>query len=421
MHSIRSLYYGWKMLVLVALAQMTSWGVLYYSFSVFLTPMQREFGWSTATVTGAFSLALLISGVAAVPVGRSLDRHGPRVMMSIGSACAFVLTLAWASVNHIWSYYLVWCAIGIVMATIFYEPAFQIVAVWFVRKRARAFTLLTFVAGFASVVYLPLSNWLLSRYGWREALLILAVVLLCGTLPIHAFALRRGPAALGLEPDGERAATALRTTQPRMPSRSRSQALHDPPFWWMTVAFVLATLSTMAITVYLIPYLVSEGYSTSFAAAAAGMVGALALPGRLVFTPLGGRIPRQLVTAAIFATQMLALLILVLGDSRTAILLFVPLFGLGFGAITPARAALVADMYGAANYGSINGVLALFVTLSRAITPVGAGLLVTHTGYGPMLWTIVVASGLATVAALMVKPGAVNPIEPNPSEARPAG
>jgi hypothetical protein len=71
------LYYGWVMVVSLGSAQVTSWGVLYYAFSVFLDPMQREFGWSRTQLTAAYSLALLISGVAAFPLGAWLDRHGP--------------------------------------------------------------------------------------------------------------------------------------------------------------------------------------------------------------------------------------------------------------------------------------------------------------------------------------------------------
>jgi MFS family permease len=82
----RPIYYGWPMLTAVSTAQVVSWGILYYAFSVFLTPMQAELGWTTVELTGAYSLMLLCGGLAALPVGRWLDRHGPRALMS--AACA---------------------------------------------------------------------------------------------------------------------------------------------------------------------------------------------------------------------------------------------------------------------------------------------------------------------------------------------
>jgi predicted MFS family arabinose efflux permease len=159
------------------------------------------------------------------------------------------------------------------------------------------------------------------------------------------------------------------------------------------------------MTVHLIPFLMSEGYGRSFAAGAAGAVGLLALPGRLVFTPLGSVIQRRYVTALIFLLQALSLLLLLVSQSTPGIVAFVILFGAGFGAITPARAALVAEAYGPAHYGSISGVFALCVTASRAAAPVGAGLVHAWSGgYAAVLWSLAAVSALAVVAALQVRP-----------------
>jgi MFS family permease len=81
----RKLYYGWVVVGTLATTETISWGILYYAFAAFLVPMQQELGWSTAALTGAYSLALLVSGLAAVPVGRWVDRHGPRLLMTLGS------------------------------------------------------------------------------------------------------------------------------------------------------------------------------------------------------------------------------------------------------------------------------------------------------------------------------------------------
>jgi MFS family permease len=390
------------MVLTLSLTETTSWGILYYAFAVFLTPMGAEMGWSVAQMTGAYSLALLLSGVAAIPVGRWLDRHGPRLLMTVGSIAATFLVLAWAMVDSLWGFYLIWIGIGVTMAAVLYEPAFVVVATWFVRGRGRALTLLTFIAGLASVIYIPLANGLVERYGWRDALLILAIVLGIGTIPLHALVLRRSPQAIGLLPDGvtvDAAAPRAGTTFDR--SVSVRDALRSAGFWWLNVSFVLATLATMTLTVHLIPYLIGRDFSTGFAASAAGAVGLLALPGRLIFTPLGGRIPRRIVTAAIFAIQTASLVVLLLVPGTLGVIVFVMLFGAGFGAITPARAALVSDLFGAANYGSINGIVSLCITAARAVAPVSAGLLVTVLdSYTPVLWGCVVVSGLASFAAL---------------------
>ena len=231
-------------------------------------------------------------------------------------------------------------------------------------------------------------------------------MLLALTLPIHALMLRRHPRDIGQEPDGRSNAAGDR---PRVtaddPGMTLSEALHDASFWWLSAAFLLATLATMAITVHLIPSLIERGYSRGFAAGAAGAIGLLGLPGRLIFTPLGSVVPRQIVTAVIFLLQTLSLVVLLAVDSTVGVIAFVVLFGAGFGAITPARAALVADLYGPKHYGSISGVLAMCVTGARSVAPIGAGLLITSLdSYRPMLWILVAASAIAAVAALKAKP-----------------
>src|SRR5437588_12638875 len=84
-------YYGWVLVATLGITETISWGVLYYAFSVFLQPMQTDLGWSRGATTGAFSLALVVSGLAAIPVGRWLDRHGARLLMSGGSCLGVVL------------------------------------------------------------------------------------------------------------------------------------------------------------------------------------------------------------------------------------------------------------------------------------------------------------------------------------------
>ena len=417
MRLTRGLYYGWVMLLALAFTQVTSWGIRYYGFSVFLKPIGSDLHWSRAAMTGAFSLALATSGVAGLFVGRWLDRHGPRLLMTIGSCAAALLLLALSMVRNIALFYLIWAAIGVAMAAIFYEPAFAAIATWFIRYRSRALTVITFVGGFASVIYIPLITWLVRTQGWRAALVILAVVLAVTTIPLHALVLRRRPQDLGLLPDGgpppsssqqgtEGAQSLVLSPQPSERSVRAKDAIHSVSFRWLTSAFFLAFLANVAVTVHLIPYLTDHGFSAGFAATAAGLIGTLALPGRLIFTPLGGRIPRRYVAAGIFLFQTLGLIVLVTTRSATGVIIFVVLFGIGFGAITPARAALVAEMYGPLEYGSISGVLALFVTGARAIAPVSVGLLYTLFGrYEPVFWMLIALSILAMGAILCIERG----------------
>lgn len=432
----RVVYYGWVMLLALACTQVVSWGILYYGFSVFLKPMGNGLGWSRAAMTGAFSLALACSGVAGLFVGRWVDRHGPRLLMTAGSCAAALLLLALSVVRNLPLFYLIWAALGVAMAAIFYEPAFAAIATWFSRYRARALTIITFVGGFASVIFIPLISWLIRTEGWRAAFVTLAIILAATTIPLHALILRRRPQDLGLLPDGgpggtQRAAGSkgptqssccpkgTRSPQPSEKSVRARDAFRSASFRWLTGAFCLAFLANVAVTVHIIPYLTDHGFSTGFAATAAGLIGTLALPGRLIFTPLGGRIPRRYVAAGIFLFQTVGLIVLVTTASTAGVIVFVVLFGIGFGAITPARAALVAEMYGPREYGTISGVLALFVTGARAAAPVSAGLLYTFFGrYEPVFWILIVVSTLGMGAVLLIERDLPEPAVPDGMAAR---
>ncbi len=403
------IYYGWPMLFGLSAGQVTSWGILYYCFAVFLTPMHDDLGWSVAQMTGAYSLALLVSAGVAIPFGRSLDRHGPRVLMTACSVLAAALVVAWSRVGSLPVLYLIWTAIGITMAGLLYEPAFVVVANWFTRMRNRALTILTVIGGLASVIYIPLATWLISAYGWRTALLILAGILAVGTIPIHGLMLRHRPQDIGLNPDGDPEPKATVVSEDtRRSDPSLGIALRDQTFWWIAIAFFLARFAEMSITIHLIPLLIERGNTATFAATAAAAIGLVKLPGRIIFAPLAERIDLRAMIAAVFGVQAVAFVMLVSVPTTLGVVLFVALFGAVVGALTPSRAALVAGIYGREHYGAINGALATSTSIAWSIAPVSAGLLyAAGNSYVPVIWLLVAISGIASIAVLQVRSEAV--------------
>ena len=347
-------YYGWAIVGTLAFTETVSWGVLFYAFAVFLVPMRTELGWSEATLTGAYSVALLISGLAAPLVGRWIDRNGPRALMTAGSILGTLLVLAWSRVQGPVAWYLIWAGIGIAMAATLYEPAFTTVSAWFEHKRAKAFLLVTIAAGFASTIFLPVSGWLVASQGWRDALVTLAVILgVCTILP-HALVLRRQPEDIGLLPDGASSGSAVRSVAVRT-GVEPGEALRDPAFRWLAVAFSLETFATTAIAVYLIAYLTDRGDGARFAATVTGLIGAAQVAARVLATMLGGRVSQTTLTGLVFALQAVAVAMLLLWQAQIGVLVAVVLLGMGRGVVTLMRAGLVAEFYGRRHFGAISG------------------------------------------------------------------
>ncbi len=401
------MYYGWVLVVTLGVTETISWGVLYYAFAVYLAPMQAELGWSRGDMTGAFSVALLLAGLTAIPVGRWLDRHGPRLLMTVGSIVATALVLAWSRVTSLDQLYLVWAAIGLTMAATLYDPAFATATRWFERQRVRALTAITLIAGFASTIFIPLAGWLAQLQGWRESLFTLAIILGIGTIAPHALLLRRRPEDLGMHPDGE--PLRQRRAEPgRPPGVPVGQALRRASFRWLVVAFWLATLSTIAVGVHILPYLEDRGYDATFAASVTGLIGATQVFARLLLAPFGNRANPRLLAASMLALQPISLAVLLLVRTTPGIFLFVVLFGAQRGLSTLARPALLADLYGRAEYASIAGVLQFAISLAQAAAPVGAGVAYDLSGsYEPVFWALAVISALAVVAIVPAreKPG----------------
>jgi MFS family permease len=370
----------------LSLTEVVSWGVVYYAFAAFLVPMQHELGHSIAQLTGAFSLALLISGAAGIAVGRYLDAHGPRGLMTGGSIAATLLVVAWSRVDGLAGFYLVWAGLGLAMAAVLYEPAFVVLAKWFpdADERRRAMTALTLVAALASFIFLPLSQALIAAHGWRDALLILAAILAAVTIPLHALALRAAPQA---------------TPHARASDAGARRVVRSRSFWLFTAAFFLATATGIAMTVLAIPYLLERGYSAAFAAFAVGLVGLSQIPGRVVFATFGARLPRALALPVVFGFIALGIAALTAASGKALVLGPMVLLGMGNGMTTLARATVIADRYGAAAYGSIAGVAASATTAARAVGPVSAAAFAAATGYTTLLWTLAAVTLLAAVLA----------------------
>lgn len=398
------MFYGWWMVAALAVTELVSWGALVYTFSVLVVPMRAELGWSPAELNGAYTVGVAVSGLIAVPVGRWLQCHGARGMMTAGSLIGVAALLGWAHAHSLAVFYAAFALAGLAMAATLYEPAFAVTAAWFVRHRARAVLVLTIAGGLSSTVFVPLTGVLVSAYGWRTTLILLAAILGLVAVPLHACVLRRWPSDHGAHPDGETPADTPGGGRPGRwahPDTGRS-VVRSASFRWLATSMFAHTTGKLAVTVTLVAYLADRGYALPQAALAAGAVGAFQVLGRLVCTALRRWLPEHRTTILLFAAQALALPAPLLtagaGPAATAaVIALVICFGLGYGLPDLLRGTLVVDYYGPSHFPRINGTLAVFVVAGRAAGPLLAGLALTtaHT-HAP---TLIGAAALTVISA----------------------
>ena len=401
-------FHGWWMVGALSFTELLSWGCLYFAFAALLVPMQGDLGWSRSFLSAGVGLAILVSGLAAPVVGRLADRHGARWLMTAGSLIGTAALLLWASATSQPVYLAAFVLVGLAMALTFYEPAFVLVATWFRRGVSRALLVITIGGGFASTVFLPITSALEDALGWRQALVVLAVGYGVLTGLPHALILRGRPERYGLRPDGADPEPVVPgppgTTGHAAPPDGLSvrQATRDPSFWWLLVAFMLSMMATGAITVHLVAYLLDAGYGASFAALMAGLVGAMAVVGRILITATTRLLPRGTATAAVLGLQSLGIVVLSVWPATPGVVVFVALFGATAGALVIVRAGLIADYFGRRSYGEIAGLIAMGATLARSGGPVLAGLLYGLSGsYAIPFRGLAVATAVAALLMLV--------------------
>lgn len=306
----------------LAVTETISYGVLYYSFAAFLLPMQRSLGYSQATLTGAFSLSVLLTGAGAIPAGAWLDCCGARGLMTAGSLFAAGCVLLWARAGSTLGLYLAFAGIGLAGAAVLYEPTFATVNAYFDVQRRNALLTLTMVAGLASTIFLPGSALLISHLGWRYALLLLALVQAATVIP-HALLLRRRPADHGWQRDGipGRPAGSCAPVPAVLPDPAEraeiAAAVRSRPVMLLTAGAVLGSAAIAAVAVLLLAYLHLDGYSLGVAAAAAGALGVVQVAGRVVLTASARRVPAATAAALLLGGQAagVAALLLIPGSA----------------------------------------------------------------------------------------------------------
>ncbi|SPT51335.1 MFS transporter [Actinomadura madurae] len=394
-------------LLALCVTEITSWGVLYYAFPVLAPGISRDTGWSTSAITAAFSAALILAALGGIPLGRALDRHGPRLPMTGGSVLGVLAVIGLAAAPNLGWFVAAWLLAGTAMTAVLYQPAFAALTRYYAPHHLGALTTLTLVAGLASTVFAPLTSALATQMSWRAVYLVLAVVLAAVTIPLHYLALRRpwpppiehGTASaddaaddgdVGRDDGSDQVGAAVHTV------------VRSTPFLLLTTALTLSAFSMFAVLTNLIPLLTARGASSGIAAWALGLGGVGQVAGRLGYRALVRRSSVRTRTVCILAGSAVTTFVLAAVPGPLPLLIAIAvLAGTTRGIATLLQATAVSDRWGTAAYGSLSGVMAAPVTIAGAIAPAaGAALAAGLGGYPALFIALAAAAALAALAAI---------------------
>jgi MFS family permease len=380
----------------LSVTQIISWGSLFYAISVLIAPIERELHWSRDAIVGAFSLSMVCTGLAAFPVGNLIDRYGGRYVMGGGSLLAAAMLALLSQTTSLPVFYATWIGLGLAMGAVLYEPAFTVITASFGIDARKGITALTLAGGLASTVFWPLTQLLITSFGWRHALLVLAVSNLFICAPLHWWCLPRTGA--NTPKDKVAAGNESARGAPRI-----RQIVLTRTFMLLALAFTTNMLAFSAMSIHLIPLLNERGFTMTDAVWLAAIIGPMQVVGRIGEYTVGARFRATQVAMLAILLFPLALLVLRFAGLHWGLVLcFVTLYGASNGIMTITRGIIPAEIYGRERYGAVNGALAAPVLASRSLGPLVAALIWSATGgYDAVIWTLA-AIGFVSVVSFVL-------------------
>ena len=341
----------------LGVAQIVSWGTLFYSIGVLASPIRDELGVGDVTLFGGFTAGLVVSGVASPWVGRRIDAFGGRSVLAIGSALAALAMGLLALAQGPVTLSLGWLVAGAAMAATLYDPAFAALSVIAGSSYRRAVSVLTLFGGFASTVFWPVSQLLQQSIGWRGAFAVYALLNLALCLPLHVIFVPRGGMVARERPASGGARLLVGVSALRA-------------YRWLAAALALAALLASGIAAHLIGLLTAKGLSAGVAVAVGALIGPMQVAGRIVELAFERRFHPLAVGTFAFALFVASLVVFVLlGDSAAIAFVFAALYGWSNGVMTIVRGVVPAELFGRDDYGALLGRLAMPQLVARAIAP----------------------------------------------------
>ena len=376
----------WRAVPVLGVTQILSWGTIFYTPVLIVPLIAAERGWSISIAMGGFSVGLLVAGLVAPFVGRSIDRFGGHVVMTVGSLIGSLGLVLIANASHPVAYYVVWMVLGVAMAANLYDSAFATLGRIFGIGARRPITALTLAGGFASTVSWPATHFLIESVGWRGTYLVYAALLACVAAPLHAFALPR----TRFEADVP-AQSATEVPAKVLPPQGLTFILVASAF--ASYAFVPSGLSAHLLAIF---------GRTGIDAGTVVWIGALFGPAqvgaRLIEFAFGRNLHPLWVARFALSTLLGAFVMLAfLGVSTTTAAVFALMFGGANGLVTITRGAVPLALFGADGYGRLMGRLAAPFLLVQSAAPLVMAFVIEYMADSAAL---ALAAGFASVALI---------------------
>ena len=399
---------GWNVVGATFVMALLSFGLGFYGISVHAAALQRVQGWSAATVSAPVTVYYVAGALLTVWIGDLYERAGPRAVV-IGGSCAMAAGLAaLGRVTQPWQLYPIFLLMSLGWGAMSGAAINIILAPWFQRRRGLVVSLAFNGATLGGVLIAPALIFLIENIGFAQALAAAGLVQLTVMLPLAAGVMRRGPATLGLGPDGDPLSSSGAGPPAVTVPRSRADALRTWRFWSVSAPFALGLAAQVGVLTHLVS-LVTPALGSGGSARAVSATTAAAVVGRLLTGVVIDRVNRRLATSVTLVVQMAGLALLAWAPSAPVVYAGCALFGLGVGNLTTLPGLVLAVEWPRERFSALVGLVVAINQFTFAFGPSLVGVLRDWGGtYGPALG---VCAALQAVAAglILLGPGGDRP------------
>jgi len=395
-------YYGYVIVIFGFLLTMVGWGI-FYIYGVFFNPLEQDFSWSRATTSGAFSIAVMVSGIAGIVAGRLCDKLGPRVVILFS---AIILSLGYvlmSIVRDTWQFYLLY---GVLIATGvsgYWSPPVSTVARWFTRKRGIMTGIVSGGISYGTLVLPPVATQLIQAYDWRTTYVIIGITVLVVSLAGVRF-LQRSPRDSGLVIEGSQSGTARPLNQTI--SFSLKEAIHTHQFWMVCAIYICFGIMQLTVMVHIVPLAVGLQITPIKAAGILSIIGGISLGARVLFGIITDKLKVKSSMLICLSLLLAALIWLQFSHDLWHLYAFAVLFGMGYGGLSCLQSLIAAELYGLLSLGVITAIFSFSFDIGGALGPFLAGLIFDISSSYSWAFTICIFVALAAllIAAALKSP-----------------
>jgi sugar phosphate permease len=378
-------FYGWWVVAACFALCFLFAGAGFYSFSIFIRPLENEFGWDRAAISLTMSIHFIIGGLMGPFVGKLTQTYGPQKVMTtaaIGSGACFLLV---SLTQSLWYFYVVYALLALMLCGIGVVPVSILLANWFNKRRGTATG--TALVGIAAggLLLAPLLGSITTRFGWKASYIFLGLLVWVVALPVIQLVIKGNPAELGLAPDGDTREITVNHTEDRVLQNALAgwpsgTALRSRAFWCLAASFFLAPMAQLGVLQHQVPLIMDAGVSQATAATALGLTAGIGGLGKLSFGRFSEIMPFRYVVTLCFGLQALAVFVLTNINSMAMLWLYVAIFGFSMGGVVVLLPLAVGHYFGLASFGVLLGILWMINAMGGALGTYASGLIYDYTG-----------------------------------------